>query len=172
MPASGVVYYFVIIYELYLVKGKTATLPGAVQPYNATDMRVTWKSADRKIATVDKNGKVKGMKAGKTTVTVATGNGKIAGCTVYVVSNASALKSLDKIKDSSLAVGRTMQVKPGINPVKATGIVPIYQSSSPKIASIDAAGRITALKPGKATITVTAGKLTQKFKLTVINSNG
>ena len=50
--------------EVYIVKGMTIKLPGAVQPYNAADKSMTWKTANKKVATVDKNGKVKGVKTG------------------------------------------------------------------------------------------------------------
>jgi uncharacterized protein YjdB len=153
---------------LYLVKGKTATLPGAVQPYDAADKSVTWKSANSNIATVDDNGEVKGVNTGKVTVTFSTNDGKkTAICTVYVVNKATALKSLDKLKDAKLDVGETMQVTPTIQPVNATGIVPAYISSSTVVAVINKAGIITALSPGKANITVTVGKLKQTFTLTV-----
>ena len=128
---------------------------------------MTWESADESIVTVDKNGKVKGVGEGKTTVTATTANNKTAKCTVRVVKKATALKSLDKFTAAELEAGKTLQVKPVINPAKATGVIFRYESSKPNIAAIDAAGVITALKPGKTTITVTAGKLTRKFTLTV-----
>jgi len=156
---------------LYLVKGKTATLPTAIQPYNATNKAVTWASANKKIATVDaKTGKVKGVKTGKTTITVkAADGGRTAKCTVCVVSKKTALKSvgINPNKVTGLLVGRTLQVKPKLNPTKATGIVPIYKSGKPSIAVIDKAGVITALKAGKTTITVTVGKYKKSFVLTV-----
>ena len=49
--------------KIYLVKGKSATLPAAVQPYFATDKGVTWESANPKIDLVNAGtGKVKGVK--------------------------------------------------------------------------------------------------------------
>ncbi|MBQ9361437.1 MAG: Ig-like domain-containing protein, partial [Lachnospiraceae bacterium] len=41
-----------------------------------TTKNVTWKSSNKKVATVDKNGKVKGIKKGTATVTVTTKDGK------------------------------------------------------------------------------------------------
>ncbi|WZX99675.1 Ig-like domain-containing protein [Bacillus sp. FSL W7-1360] len=71
-----------------LEEGKTQSLKATVKPDNADDKTVTFKSADTSIATVDANGLVKAVKAGKTTVT-ATAKGdtsKTATCAVTVTA--------------------------------------------------------------------------------------
>ena len=158
---------------LYIVKGKTAILPAAVQPYSAKNKTVTWKSADKKIVKVNtKTGKIKaGKKAGKsTTITVTTDDGKkTAKCKVYVVSKVKKLSKLTikQKKAAKLSVGKTLQVKPKLKPKKATGIIPKYTSSNNAVAVIDKTGIITALKPGTTTITVKAGAKKKIFILTV-----
>ncbi len=68
-----------------VIKGKTIKLEPVITPENATNKSVTWKSSKKSVATVDKNGKVKGKKAGKATITVTTKDGKKkATCTVTV----------------------------------------------------------------------------------------
>lgn len=65
--------------------GKTIKLKATVSPKNATNKEVTWKSSKSNIASVDKNGKVKGKKKGSTKITVTTKDGKKkASCTVTV----------------------------------------------------------------------------------------
>ncbi|MBO4460783.1 MAG: S-layer homology domain-containing protein [Clostridiales bacterium] len=64
-----------------IVCGKTLTLKATVK---GTKQTVTWKSSDTKVATVDKNGKVKAKMAGAVTVT-ATVAGKTATCKVTVL---------------------------------------------------------------------------------------
>ena len=61
----------------FLVKGKTATLKVSVNPSKAKKS-VSYKSSNKKIATVSKKGKIKAKKAGtaKITVTVKGKNGK------------------------------------------------------------------------------------------------
>ncbi len=55
--------------------GKTIKLSAVVKPTDASDKSVTWKSSNTAIATVDKNGTVKGIKGGKVTITVTTNDG-------------------------------------------------------------------------------------------------
>ena len=58
--------------------GSTITLKATVKPSNASSLAVTWSSSDPNTATVDKNGKVKGIKSGTVTITAKTVNGKTA----------------------------------------------------------------------------------------------
>ncbi len=68
-------------------KGNSITLKATIKPSNATNKNVTWKSSDKRIATVDSNGKVKGVKKGTATITVTTKDGsKKATCKVTVGS--------------------------------------------------------------------------------------
>ena len=64
-------------------KGASLQLAAAVNPSNATDRAVSWKSGDTAVATVDRTGKVTGVKAGTATVT-ATAGGKSASVEVTV----------------------------------------------------------------------------------------
>jgi uncharacterized protein YjdB len=153
----------------YVVKGKTLKLPWGVWPYNAADKTVTWESNKPSVATVASvTGKVTAKKTGTAIITATSNDGKhTASCKVYVVAKAKKVKGLSAIKATGLQVGKTKQVLPKLNPVKATGIVPTFKSSNKSVAVIDKAGGITALKPGTTTISVMAGGKTQKFKLTV-----
>lgn len=52
--------------------GDTIQLTATIKPANATNKKVTWKSSDESVATVDKNGLVTGIKEGDVTITVTT----------------------------------------------------------------------------------------------------
>ena len=61
------------------------TLTATVEPDNATNKNVNWKSSDTSIATVDASGKVTAIAPGTATITVTTEDGsKTATCTVIV----------------------------------------------------------------------------------------
>lgn len=64
--------------------GRASTLVWDILPLNATHTAVTWSSSDSEIATVD-NGVVRGLKEGRTTITVTTKNHRTATIVVNVV---------------------------------------------------------------------------------------
>ena len=72
---------------LKLEKGKTTALKVAIQPASARKS-VSYKTSNKKIATVDKNGKVKAVKGKKGTVTITAratdGSGKKATIKIRV----------------------------------------------------------------------------------------
>ena len=61
--------------ESTLAIGEEKTLKATVDPSNASDKRITWSSSNPSVATVDKNGKVKAVKAGNATITAKTRSG-------------------------------------------------------------------------------------------------
>lgn len=69
--------------SLTLKVGATAVLTATVKPDDATDKTVTWSSSDNSVATVDKTGKVTGVKEGKAIITAKAGD-KSATCEVTV----------------------------------------------------------------------------------------
>ena len=69
--------------------GKTVQLTATVSPSNATSKGVTWASSDTSIATVDANGKVKGVKSGTATITVTTDDGGYTATCKVTVTNAA-----------------------------------------------------------------------------------
>lgn len=147
--------------KLTLQKGKTTTLKVTRNPISAKE-KITWKSSNKKVATVDKNGKVKGIKAGTATITATSSNGKKVTCKVTVKNPSVKLK---KTK-ATIKVGKTTTIKikstfPANDKVKS------YTSSNKKVATVDKKGRVKGIKAGKATITVKM-KSGAKVKFTVI----
>jgi len=70
---------------LYIFKGKTFKLIPAINPVNASNKKVTWKSSNVLIATVSSSGVVKGIKKGMAYITVITiDEKKSARCKVVV----------------------------------------------------------------------------------------
>lgn len=76
---------------LTIYAGYSKTLTPSVSPTNS-ETSYTWKSSDSSIATVS-SGKITGNKAGTTTITVTTENGKIAKCEVTIKSTPIELNS-------------------------------------------------------------------------------
>lgn len=55
--------------------GETTMLKAVVEPTTATNKKVTWSSSDDKVAIIDSNGQVKGIKEGEATITATTEDG-------------------------------------------------------------------------------------------------
>lgn len=70
--------------ELTVYYDEFETITATVEPSNASYKTVTWSSADETIATVDENGKVKGVGLGSTNITATSKNGLTAKCKVTV----------------------------------------------------------------------------------------
>ncbi len=80
--------------ELSLTEGETATLTATITPADATDKIVTWTTSDKKVATVDPEGNVTGIKEGTATITATSANGKTASCFVKVIERPLTPKQL------------------------------------------------------------------------------
>ena len=140
------------------------------------DKVVSWKSSNKKVASVDKNGKVKGLKAGKTaTITVQLASGLKKSFKVKVQKKNVATKSLKVVNVStgkkvsskvSLKCKQTLKLAATVSPITSKEKVK-YSSSNKKVASVSSKGVIKAKKKGKATITVKSGKKTYRIKVTV-----
>lgn len=72
--------------DVTVAVGASQTLTPTVLPENAKDKSVMYGIADSTIATVDSAGKIVGVKAGVTTGTVVTVNGKLVRFTVTVTA--------------------------------------------------------------------------------------
>ena len=147
---------------LSLAVGETEQLTATVKPDDATDKNVTWTSSDESVAKVV-NGKVTAVKSGKATITAKCG-GKTAECAVTVTVPTGSV-TLDKTS-LSLAVGETAQLTATVKPDDATDKNLAWTSSDESVAKVDN-GKVTAIKAGKATITVTCGGKAAECAVTV-----
>lgn len=66
--------------------GETATLTATINPTNATNKNVTWKSDNTQIATVDTAGKITAIKEGTAKITVKTKDGNYTATCIVTVS--------------------------------------------------------------------------------------
>ncbi len=140
--------------------GDTATLTATVLPEDAVDKEVTWSSLKESVATVDDNGVVTPVAKGSAII-VATAGGVEAECAVTVVEAGTTIVdvtdvTLDK-NAATVNAGTPVTLTATVAPENATNKTVTWASSDEKIATVDKNGKVTAVKPGTATITATAG---------------
>jgi uncharacterized protein YjdB len=151
-----------------VVNGKTLTIPVVAYTTDGSKAKLKYESSDKKIATINSKGKITAKKTGTVKITISAANGKKTTVTVKVVKKAVAVKKVSVSKaPKSLKNGKTKFLKVKLSPAKPTGVIVKFKSSAPKVLSVDKAGKITAKKTGKATITVTAGNKSKKIKIQV-----
>ncbi|MCR5475823.1 MAG: Ig-like domain-containing protein, partial [Lachnospiraceae bacterium] len=137
--------------------GATITLKPVITPKDATNQEVTWKSSNKKVATVSSDGVVKGKKKGTATITVKTKDGgKKASCKVTVKKGKTVkVKSVSLNKsDEELYVGESLPLKATVKPNNATNKKVTWKSSNTKVATVSSTGKVTAKGEGDAVITV------------------
>lgn len=145
--------------------GKSVTLKvKAVQPKKASK-KVTYTSSNPDVATVTAKGKVIGKSIGNATITVvsATNPKAKAKCKITVVQAATSIQTAKSIV---MQKGKKVTIKYGVTPGDANKQM-IFTTSNKKVATVDKKGKITAKKPGKATITMTAAAGGKKAKIKV-----
>jgi len=130
------------------VKEKLTLMPQISAKSHAS---FTYTVKNSRIATVSKKGVVTGKKAGKTTVTVATHNGKKATLKLTVKKAPGKVtmskKTLELEEGQSYTLVATLPKKTASNKLTWT-------TSNKKVAKVDEKGTVTAVKAGTAKITV------------------
>lgn len=141
-----------------------------VTKMTAGDYVKSWTSSNRRIVTVTKKGSrgstIKGLKAGKATITVKLASGKTKKFTVTVQDVRTTKLVLMSKKTVTLKVGKTSKIIVSRTPRNATDKI-TYTSSNKKVAIVDKSGKIKAVKKGKATITVMSGSKKVTVKVVV-----
>lgn len=141
--------------EVTLEEGETFTLEETVLPEDAGNKTVSWATSDAAVVTVEK-GVVTAVAPGEATITVTTEDGgKTSDCKIVVKPAVIAVESvsLDKT-ELTIAEGENATLNATVLPENATNKNVVWTSDNEEVATVSD-GKITALKSGAATITVT-----------------
>lgn len=156
--------------EMELQVGKSATLSASVVPADAIQ-QITWSSSNEKAVVVD-NGNVKAIAVGKATITAKSDNGRMASCVITVKSSAKGLKIKAPTGNTSkvyVAKGNTISLGKYFTNDDCTDTFK-FSAKKSKVATVSTTGVVTAKKPGKIKVTLTAyngAKKTASAKITV-----
>lgn len=138
---------------LSLDGGEEQKVTAKLTPSDAKDVSLSWKSADTEVATVDKDGNIKGVNTGETIVTVTdsvTGLSKDISVTVNGLELPDSME-FDK-KSVTLEVGEVYNSVLKFSPEDITHTSAIYYTSDSSVASVTNEGVITAKSEGSCTI--------------------
>ncbi len=149
-----------------ILKDEEFTLTATVLPADATNKAVTWSSDKSDIATVDENGKVKGVGFGKATITATTqDDNKTATCEVTVKDNTG----LDEVEKGGIRVyPNPVKDVLHIDMVDSNDIqVEIYNTAGDKLVDVRNKNRISVsrLLSGVYFVKVTTSKGVYSKKL-------
>ncbi|MCL1816856.1 MAG: Ig-like domain-containing protein, partial [Clostridiales bacterium] len=138
-----------------VVLGSKLNLVPLLSPGNYDLAGLVWGSSKPDIATVDGNGVVSGLKAGKTSISVSIPGTKLkASCGVTVMAAPKTPLISIALSSSALALeaGKTATLKATFNPANATLKGLSWVSNNNAIATVDMSGKVSALAAGNATI--------------------
>lgn len=145
---------------MHLMLGYAASVPYTIEPSNASNKTLTWKSSNEKVATVN-DGIVYAIGEGNAVITATAHNGKKDTMKVSVTKKQAKYMDLDTESITCKAGGTASIIAMGTSSIKS------FKSSNTGVAKIAkhpllivycdkcAAYQVTCVKSGTSTITVT-----------------
>ena len=156
-------------YENEMYIGKTQLIMPTVLPADVENQRLTFNSSNSEVASINLMGRIVALEVGRTEISVSVGE-ITRRFTLNVIQ-----EPIIKVEDIDLG-DYEQEMFPRDAQVLMTTVLPldakqqsvVYNSSAPDIATINAMGRITAIRPGTTMISVSADGIVREFLLTVI----
>ena len=136
--------------------GNTLSLSATITPTDVATKKLTWKSSNTAVATVDSNGKVTGKADGTATITATTTDGSNISktCTIKVIEDkydSSAKLTINKSTYQFNSLNSTLQLEAKLSTGKGTSIT--WSSSNTDVATVSSDGLVTAKRGGFTYIT-------------------
>ena len=139
----------------FVTVGGQVTLTAKASPENATMQQVVWTSGSEKLATVDANGTVTGIKRGNARI-IATA---VDGSNVRANFNLKVVQIPESVtlaaEEVTIDVGKNQAVKAVVAPKDADNKKLIWSSSDESVATVGKDGRIKAVALGECVVTCT-----------------
>ena len=144
--------------EVDLEIGETFPVTANVEPSDAANQLVIWSTNDPTIARIDQTGLVKAVSGGEVFVNVMTEDGGYQASSLIKVAEPNLPVPVYNIVVSPLTVdinaGETFQLTASVEPINADNQTVSWISNDTNIATVDAAGLVTAVANGEIDITV------------------
>ena len=158
------------ILEVKLNDTDETAIEAKCEPEDASNISFDFASSDEEVATVDKDGKVKVLKAGECdiTTTLLQDGEKVTEKTTHVKAFYEVESITLDSNEGKLTVGNSHTIKATVAPEEVAAETTIeWSSSNEKVATVDSNGKVTAVSSGNATITATAGEESANYEVTV-----
>ena len=163
--------------------GDVFALSAVVLPEDATNKSIKWTTSDSSVAKVTSAGLVSAIGKGTCTIT-ATADGVSDSCTVSVslaptptpsptappqpyVDVESVRLMLETNFTAVLYVGNTLNLSAAVIPSNADNQSLVWKSSDESVLTVSSYGLVKAMSAGEATVTVTAGIVSDSYAITV-----
>ena len=138
--------------------GEKSMIKATVEPANATNKTLTWKSNNPTVATVNNNGVISSFSEGEAVITVSTTDESVKE-TFRVTVLAHNVERIILDKDNLfLKIGETSIINAIAEPDIATYKKLYFKSTDENIVSVDANGQVLAKRNGEVEIIVTDEK--------------
>lgn len=159
--------------SLNLSLNQQATVKATVSPSNADNKSIVWSVPQGAVITVDQSGTVTAVKEGSCRLIAKSADGNASDFIVVTVTKKTVTGLTLTPATLTLKVGETYDLVAKVTPSDASIPDISFTSSGKTIASVNEAGRVTALKPGTVTITAKSVDVTSIKKtctVTVLES--
>lgn len=156
--------------EVKLNETDETAIEAKCEPEVASNISFDFASSDEEVATVDKDGKVKVLKAGECDIitTLVQDGEKVTEKTTHVKAFYEVESITLDSNEGKLTVGNSHTIKATVAPEEVAAETTIeWSSSNEKVATVDSNGKVTAVSSGNATITATAGEESANYEVTV-----
>lgn len=134
-----------------------AKLEVNVFPRTATNEDLVFESQDESVASVDKNGVVRGVDYGETYVIVRSAeNASKSAMRKVLVTDDEVHRIEMPAPETPLYIGQSLRLSAGVIPKEAENTALVWASSSPEIIAVSADGTLTPKRAGSAVIVVSS----------------
>ncbi len=145
--------------KVLVLEGKSTKLTIKNKPKGA---KLTYSTKNKKIATIDKKGRLRGKSMGETRVTCSVKTSRKTyrlKCNATVVKGAKSVALADgkgaKITNASLRLGERLELKAILSPAKSNDQI-TWTSSKKAVATVTKDGSVKAVGAGTSKVTATA----------------
>lgn len=137
--------------------GNSINLTADVQPNDADNKDIVWKSNNPSVASVDNDGLVSALSCGNAIITASSKENASINATCEIAVHQPLQSIFLTPTNIRLKAGEMYEgLSISYNPATADNKHVTWQSSNPSIATVDSNGKITAIAGGEVIITVTS----------------